>query len=211
MVNGTKYVVVNYGMGNLQSVVNALKFLGLPAVISDRKEDVASADALILPGVGAFGEAMRNLARLGLIDALNEQVVEKKKPFLGICLGMQLVAADSEEHGMNKGLGWIPGRVRRIPTDLPLPHIGWNDVEIVKRAPLFSKLKDDTNFYFVHSFYFDCDPSYVSSYCAYGVKITASVQKDNIFATQFHPEKSQRNGLRLLRAFSDYAGTKGRS
>ena len=201
-----KFAVVNYGMGNLQSVVNALKFLSLDTVITSDKSEIEKADAIILPGVGAFGEAMLNLKKLNLIDVLKEQVNTKKKPILGICLGMQLLADSSEEHGFNEGFKFIPGKVVGIPVkgDLRLPHIGWNEIEITKKEPLFENAKGDMNFYFVHSYYFNCEYKYISSTVNYGQKLTASVQKDNVFGVQFHPEKSQKSGLRLLRSFSNY-------
>jgi glutamine amidotransferase len=200
------FVIVDYGMGNLQSVLNAFKYLNCNAVISDKIEDVERADAVILPGVGAFGEAMRNLKNIKMIDALNVHVMEKKKPFLGICLGMQLIVLDSEENGNHKGLGWIPGHVRmiKVPQQLRLPHIGWNDVSFTKESPLFKHIINDSNFYFVHSFQVECDDRYITATCTYGAEVTAAIQERNIFATQFHPEKSQENGLRVLRGFADY-------
>lgn len=200
------FVIVDYGMGNLQSVLNAFKFLNCNAVISDKTEDVERADAVILPGVGAFGEAMRNLKKIKMIDALNVHVMEKKKPFLGICLGMQLIALDSEENGNHTGLGWIPGHVKmiKVPQRLRLPHIGWNDISITKESPLFKRIINDSNFYFVHSFQVECDDRYIMATCTYGAEVTAAIQAGNIFATQFHPEKSQENGLRVLRGFAGY-------
>jgi len=205
MVAGKSFVIIDYGMGNLRSVSNALRFLGCDAVISNRVEDISKADALVLPGVGAFEEAMNNLTGLGLVAILKQKVMEEKKPLLGICLGMQLLAGSSQENGLHQGLGFIEGNVIRIPVDksLPLPHVGWNNIEVMKSEPLFRKIGKDTNFYFVHSYCLDCDDAIVSSYCDYGVRIVASIQKDNILATQFHPEKSQTNGLRLLRGFTD--------
>jgi imidazole glycerol-phosphate synthase subunit HisH len=200
------FVIIDYGMGNLQSVANAFAYLNCNAVISSDKEDVRKADAVILPGVGAFGEAMNNLRELKIIDELNRQVLEKKKPFLGICLGMQLIALDSTENGINNGLGWIPGHVRMIPipSHLRLPHIGWNDIRVTGKTPLFERIHKDFNFYFVHSYQMECDDCYIVAKCDYGVEVTAAIQHENIFATQFHPEKSQENGLRLLRNFVNY-------
>jgi len=207
MVNGDVFVIVDYGMGNLRSVANALRFLGCKTVITNNQKDIVNSQAIILPGVGAFGEAMNNLNQLGLVDLLRQQALIEKKPLLGICLGMQLLADSSQENGCYQGLGIIKGDVIKIPlkSSLRLPHIGWNDIEIIKQHPLFDNIQDEKNFYFVHSYFLNCDEAYISSYCFYGSWITASIQKENIFATQFHPEKSQGNGLRVLRAFSDFA------
>lgn len=195
--------VVDYGMGNLQSVANAFAFLGAKVQITDNPELVANADAIVLPGVGAFGKAMSNLHSSGLVEALNHAVIARKKPFLGICLGMQLIAEESDELGKNRGLGWVPGHVRLIKTsgNLRVPHVGWNNVSVKIREPLFAEVPDDANFYFVHSLHFECPAQYASLTCDYGITIVAAIQKENIFATQFHPEKSQHHGLRILRNF----------
>ncbi|OGH12425.1 MAG: imidazole glycerol phosphate synthase, glutamine amidotransferase subunit [Candidatus Levybacteria bacterium RIFCSPHIGHO2_01_FULL_36_15] len=200
------FVVVDYGMGNLKSVVNAFKFLGESAKISNKRKDIEKADAIIIPGVGAFGEAMNNLQKLDLVKILNKKVLKDKVPMLGICLGMQLIAQDSEEGGFNKGFGWIDGHVRKIKVynNTRLPHVGWNDISILKKKPLFNNISKDCNFYFVHSYYVDCDESIVSAETKYDVKITAAIQKENMFATQFHPEKSQENGLRVLKGFINF-------
>ena len=201
-----KFVIIDYRMGNLQSVANAFSFLGVESLISNKKEDILNAEAIIIPGVGAFGEAMNNLNQLGIIPLLTEQIMVNKLPFLGICLGMQLIVEDSEEGGFCKGLGWIPGHVKKIIVQegTRLPHIGWNDVTVLKKEPLFMDIKRDFNFYFVHSFHVECDREYISAVCEYDSEIAASLQKDNIFAVQFHPEKSQVNGLKFLRNFIDY-------
>ncbi|MBN1914136.1 MAG: imidazole glycerol phosphate synthase subunit HisH, partial [Candidatus Omnitrophica bacterium] len=184
MVGKGDFVIVDYGLGNLRSVANALNYLGCNVLISRDIRDLVSSAAIVLPGVGAFEEAMNNLDELKLADILRQQVIEEKKPFLGICLGMQLLAESSEENGYHQGLGFIRASVRKIPVEKPLrlPHIGWNDIEIINRDPLFLRLEGDTNFYFVHSYFLDCDASYISSYCQYGARVTASIQKDNIFA-----------------------------
>ncbi len=201
-----RIVVIDYGMGNLKSVVNALLFLGSDAKISDKKSDLIDADAFILPGVGAFGEAMKNLSGLQIIDTLNNEVVKRKKPLLGICLGMQLLAESSDEFGSTRGLGWIPGHVKRLDvgTDLRLPHVGWNTIQVTKPDPLYTDIQGELVYYFVHTFHFDCDDRYISAKCHYGRDFAASVQKDNILATQFHPEKSQDKGLRLLRNYLNF-------
>jgi len=202
-LNDKLFVIVDYGMGNIQSVLNAFAHLQCRAILSQAERDLEKADAIILPGVGAFGEAMSHLRELGLIKALNRNVLKRKKPFLGICLGMQLIGLDSTENGKYEGLGWIPGHVRLIavPGGWKLPHIGWNEIRITGETPLFESIQNDFNFYFVHSFQMECADRYVVARCNYGVEIAAAVQHENIFATQFHPEKSQENGLRLLRNF----------
>lgn len=205
-------VVVNYGMGNLGSVENALTTLEGNFIISNRSDDLERADALILPGVGAFGAAMENLTNLGLIEPLREQVLARRKPYLGICLGMQILAQDSLEQGFYPGLGWVNGHVVLLTPDdgSSVPHVGWNTVTLIKKQPLFARIDDHSHFYFDHSFHLQCDPSHVAATCDYGGgSIVAAIRKENIFATQFHPEKSQRNGMKLLRAFLDYVESGG--
>lgn len=201
-----KILIIDYRVGNYQSVLNALKFLGCDCSISDKKSDILRARAYILPGVGAFGEAMKNLDELELIGLLGEQVVTEKKPILGICLGMQILANSSQEDGSRKGLGWIDGTVEalRKAKGIRIPHVGWNSLEILKKYPLFTKVEENANFYFDHSYRFVCDDKYVSAKCSHGYGFTAAVQKDNIFGVQFHPEKSQNNGLKLFRSFLNY-------
>lgn len=199
-----RFAVVDYQMGNIKSVINAFRFLGENAYIAETKEQIDAADAIIIPGVGAFSQAMKNIVSMGIIDILNKKVITQKTPFLGICLGMQLVADSSTEGGFYKGLGWIPGSVEIIPVKkgTPLPHIGWNEIQVVRKEPLFINTSGDFTFYFVHSFCFNCNREFLSSTTFYDTEITASVQKENIFAVQFHPEKSQSNGLKLLRQFA---------
>ncbi len=204
-----KVVIVDYGMGNLQSVSNALGSLGCKAVISNEAEIIDTADAYLLPGVGAFGPAIENLHNLGLAEWLTLNVVERKKPFLGICLGMQLIAESSMELGYNKGLGWIQAEVVQIQGDytIRLPHVGWNNIVVEKRAPLFLNTETKPHFYFDHSYQFLCDDAWVAARCSYGGEIIAAIQRENIFATQFHPEKSQTAGLKLLRNYLNYIAT----
>ncbi|MDL2143324.1 imidazole glycerol phosphate synthase subunit HisH [Flavobacterium tructae] len=197
-------VIVDYGVGNTNSVSNAIKYIGYnKLIISDNESVINNADVLILPGVGAFEEAVNNLRARNLDQILNEQVLEKKKPILGICVGMQLMATLSEENGIHNGLNWIEGKVRKLqlPKEFAVPHVGWNDVTVNNIKPIFDRNADKSNFYFDHSYYYDCDPVYVSAYCDYHIKVTAAIQKDNIFGVQFHPEKSQTNGLKLFRDF----------
>lgn len=201
-----KILIIDYGVGNHQSVANALKFLGYDVVLSANPDALVEADVFILPGVGAFGEAMWNLQRLGFVDMLRQQVLVEKKPILGICLGMQILADYSEEGGKHEGLGLIPGGVLKIQSraKLPVPQVGWNNIAINIRAPLFNRLDPDPNFFFDHSYHFVCDKSLVSATCWYGEEITAAVQLGNIFGVQFHPEKSQNNGLKLFRSFVSF-------
>lgn len=193
-------------MGNLQSVQNALLALGHNAEISSDPEVLSSADAYILPGVGAFPKAMENLAKLNLIKVLEKNVIQGKKPLLGICLGMQLIAKSSEELGHHEGLGWLDAKVVAIPSNLGMkvPHVGWNDLKIQNPNSIFNNIDSGSNFYFDHSFHFTCEDKFVTATCNYGMPVIAAVQKDNIFAVQFHPEKSQTAGLRFLRNFSDW-------
>lgn len=202
----TRIDIIDYGMGNLQSVRNALERLGCEVQVTSNPDALGDADALILPGVGAFGEAMSNLRQRNLVEPLKHAVLGEGKPLLGICLGMQLLADSSEERGSCSGLSLIPGDVRGIPIaeGLRLPHIGWNGVSVRKRDPLFRDIQEGGAFYFVHSYRFECDSAYISGLTDYGVEITAAVQKERIFGVQFHPERSQRKGLRLLRNFVDF-------
>lgn len=199
-----KIVIVDYGVGNTHSVSNSIRYLGYKSLkISDKESVINEADVLILPGVGAFEECANNLRKRNLHTILNEQVLTKKKPILGICVGMQLLASVSEEMGEHEGLNWIPGRVKKlvVPKPLAVPHVGWNDVISETGNPLFGRNEQNANFYFDHSYYFDCEEKFKVGYCDYGIKVTAAVQRDNIFGVQFHPEKSQTNGLKLFRSF----------
>jgi len=198
-----KVLIIDYGVGNHKSVANAFKFLGYDATLSNDPQALIDADACVLPGVGAFGEAVGNLKRLGLADVLLQQAVHARKPLLGICLGMQLLADSSEEGGHFEGLGLIPGRVVKInpKPGLLVPHVGWNDIHVHIKAPLFSMVAPQANFFFDHSYHFVCDRAYVAATCTYGGEVVAAVQSGNVFAAQFHPEKSQNNGLKLFRGF----------
>lgn len=197
-------VIIDYGVGNTHSVINAILRLGYTKVlVSDKEADIKSADVLILPGVGAFDEAVRNLKSHNLLEVLNETVLIKKKPILGICVGMQLLAEGSEENGWHEGLNWIPGKVKKLklPPYYAVPQVGWNNIKFNNRDPLFSRTSENPNFYFDHSYYFETEPDYCLAWCDYGIQVTAAVQMDNIFGVQFHPEKSQTNGLKLFRGF----------
>lgn len=197
--------IINYNMGNLQSVANMLAFLGAPHQITRDHAEIRAADKIILPGVGAFTEAMKNLQEFGLVDVLRQEVLEKKKPFLGICLGMQLIAEKGFEGGETEGLNFIPGKVVLIkPTtpDLRVPHVGWNDVTPKPGTKMYGTDTRPRVFYFVHSYHVvPSDESIISGTVDYGSTIAASIEKDNIWATQFHPEKSQKDGIELLKNF----------
>lgn len=200
--------IVDYRMGNLLSVFNAVEMCGEDAIICETPGMLADVDRVILPGVGAFGDMMENLKKFGYLSALEEAVFNDRKPFLGICLGMQALARSSGEHGSHKGLGWIDAEIVRLdPEDksLRIPHVGWNDLIYRKESPLFAGLPESPDFYFVHSFFMKCaNEEDMDAYCEYGGKVTAAVRKDNIFATQFHPEKSQEYGLRILENFLEW-------
>lgn len=204
-----RLLIVDYGMGNIGSVSNALDLLGGHYLVSNRRQDLAGADAIILPGVGAFGAAMANLRALDLVGALSDQVIGLRKPFLGICLGMQLLAKDSFENGFSTGLGWLDAHVLAMQPggELRVPHVGWNNVTRPLAHPLFERIDGDAHFYFDHSFHLECGDDAVIASCDYGDRYVAAVQKDNVLAVQFHPEKSQRNGLKLLRNFLNIVAT----
>lgn len=198
--------IIDYGMGNLRSVHKAFEAVGHGAVVTREARVIRDASHVVLPGVGAFGDCMANLDRYGLIDPIRKSI-ESGRPFLGICLGLQLLFTESEEFGTHKGLGIIPGRVRRFAIDptLKVPHMGWNEVEILRPAPIFEGVKTGTHCYFVHSYYVEPDDSrVVASVTDYGGRFVSSVWRDNVVACQFHPEKSQAVGLQLIKNFGDW-------
>ena len=196
--------VIDYGRGNLGSVENALERLGMRAVVTQDPRVVEDARALVLPGDGAFHDAMSNLQSLGLLEPL-KAALDEGRPFLGICLGYQLLFTESEEFGQGKGLDVIPGTVRRFPGGLKVPHMGWNAVEHRGDLPIFDGIPSGAHFYFVHSYYPSAtDPSLPAATCTYGVTFPAAVGRGTLFATQFHPEKSQRWGLKLLENFAAF-------
>jgi glutamine amidotransferase len=198
--------IIDYGMGNIQSVLNAFEYLGKDARPVRTAEEIAGAERIVLPGVGAFGVGMENLRAQGLVEALQHGVVERRKPFLGICLGMQLICRESFEFGHFQGLGWIDAAVRRFEPDLGIriPHVGWNNLIIKRRSALLESREDGPDAYFVHSYYVDAEePCDVAATCLYGREFAALLEKGNIFAAQFHPEKSQEAGLRMLARFAE--------
>ena len=197
--------LIDYGMGNLRSVRNALEGLGATVTVVGAASQLASHDRVVLPGVGAFGDAMENLNRAGWPEALGEHAQVKQRPFLGICLGMQLLAARGTEHGDHPGLGWFSGEVRKLERPPPhrIPHMGWNEVRARSRAGLLRDLAADASCYFVHSFAFvPDDETVVTGVTEYGgIDFVSVIERGNIVATQFHPEKSQKHGLGLLARF----------
>ena len=193
--------IIDYDAGNIKSVEKALKYLGEDAVITRDREEILSADKVILPGVGAFGDAMYNLKKYGLDEVLRE-VAERQIPLLGICLGLQLLFERSDETPGVAGLGILKGKIVRIPEGpgLKIPHMGWNSLNVREGASLFKGLEPYV--YFVHSYYLQAkDPKIVAATTEYGVTIHASVEKENVFACQFHPEKSSKTGLAILKNF----------
>ena len=199
--------VVDYGLGNLRSICAALERLEIAYRCTSDKTLISDARGLILPGVGAFPDGMKNLRQLGLVDLLAELVLEKKRPVLGICLGFQLMAREGEEFGQVSGLGWLNARVVRLDQageKIRVPHMGWNDCIRVKDSPIFSDIPEQALFYFTHSYHMECmDKADIAAVSDHGKKFTAAVQKGHIFGTQFHPEKSQLQGLSLLRNFAE--------
>ncbi len=194
--------IIDYNMGNLRSVEKAFQKIGARSTITNDPQVIQRSDKIVLPGVGAFKEGIGELKKLGLIDLLNEEVIEKKKFFLGICLGMQLVGSKSYETEETKGFDWIKGEVVKFEGEnLKVPHVGWNNISFTKTHALFENIPDQTDFYFVHSYYFKSDTEYATSHTNYGVDFVSSVNKENIFGCQFHPEKSQKFGLEILKNF----------
>lgn len=200
--------IVDYGLGNVQAFATMYKRLGIEATRSRSASDLAGATKIILPGVGAFDKAMELLDGSGMRPVLEECVLGRKVPVLGICVGMQILASGSDE-GSAPGLGWVPGRVRSFASEpassaLPLPHMGWNDVAPSGGAGLFAGLESDARFYFLHSFFFDSvDPADVSARATYGASFGCAVSKGNVHGVQFHPEKSHHCGALLLKNFAE--------
>jgi glutamine amidotransferase len=198
-----KIVIVDYGMGNLRNVQKAFEKIGFAAKLTRNKNEIERASAIVLPGVGAFKDCMENLEKHGLVEPLLRSV-EKGKPYLGICLGLQILFSESEEFGSHKGLNLINGKVVRfVPgPEHKVPHMGWNTIEKEKEIPVLQGIESGDFFYFVHSYYVIPDQGqWVSSLTTYGKPFVSSIWKENLFATQFHPEKSQQKGLRILENF----------
>ena len=199
--------IIDYDAGNIKSVEKALQYLGEEAVITRDAGEILMADKVVLPGVGAFGDAMEKLNRYGLSPVIHE-VVEKGIPFLGICLGLQLMFESSEEAPGVEGLGLLKGKIVRIPEGdgLKVPHMGWNSLSFPKEGRLFAGIPENSYVYFVHSYYLQAEEDIVTATAEYGVTIHASVEKGNVFACQFHPEKSSHTGLTILKNFVELKG-----
>ncbi|MEO6096562.1 MAG: imidazole glycerol phosphate synthase subunit HisH [Fibrobacteria bacterium] len=198
--------LIDYGLGNIRAFLNVYKRLNMPCLIASKPKDLKQATRLVLPGVGAFDEAMDLLAKSGMREPLEEMVLGRKLPLLGVCVGMQMLAKSSEE-GHSAGLGWIDGRVRKFDeTKLVqkprLPHMGWNQIVAKGSNPLLRELENESRFYFLHSYYFHCEAeSEVIAETEYGAPFSSAVAAGNIFGVQFHPEKSHGNGVKLLKNF----------
>ena len=202
----TSVAIIDYGRGNVRSVYNGVEYAGADAVITDDPKAIDDASHILLPGVGAFGDAAAELNARGLPEVLHRQAFEKGKPFLGICVGMQMMAATGLEHGEHKGMGWLDADVRRLepgPDCLKIPHMGWNQVDLVSDHALFKGFSEETLvFYFVHSYAVTTpDTGKILGTCSYGTPFVCALAWDNIVATQFHPEKSQDSGIEVLENF----------
>ena len=210
-MSSNKIVIIDYNMGNLRSVQKAFENVGCDATVTNDHDTIRDSDKIVLPGVGAFKDGMKQLEELGLIDILNKKVIKDKKPFLGICLGMQLIANKSYENGETNGLGWIDAKVVKFnfsnsSKKLKVPHVGWNNINFKNRNILLNDIPNNSDFYFVHSYYFKTNEDVVTSITDYGIDFVSSVNRDNIYAFQFHPEKSQKVGLKILENFVNLEG-----
>ncbi len=200
MKNELKICIVDYGIGNIKAFKNIYDKLNINVEIASKKEQFVNATHLILPGVGTFDWAMSKLNESGLRETLDRLVLEKKIPILGICVGMQIMASQSEE-GVLSGLNWIEGKVLKLDKDIILPHMGWNNVKLSNKSDLFNNI-ENFEFYFLHSYYYKTeDDKYILSMSKYGNLFTSAIYKENIFGTQFHPEKSHKNGIKILENF----------
>jgi glutamine amidotransferase len=199
----SKIVIIDYGMGNLRNVQKGFEKIGFEARLTRNKNEIGRASAIVLPGVGAFKDCVENLEKYGLVEPLLRSI-EKGKPYLGICLGLQILFSESEEFGSHKGLDLIQGKVVRFVPDPEhkVPHMGWNTIEKEKEGPMLQGIESGDFFYFVHSYYVIPDETqWISSFTTYRKPFVSSIWKENLFATQFHPEKSQQKGLRILENF----------
>ncbi len=199
-----KIVIIDYGMGNLHNVQKGFKWVGFEARVTRNKKEIERASAIVLPGVGAFKDCMGNLEKFGLIEPLLRSI-QKGKPYLGICLGLQILFSESEEFGFQKGLDLVKGKVVKFKPDQEhkVPHMGWNEIEKKMEVPFLHGIENGDFFYYVHSYYVIPEESrWVSTLTNYGISFVSSIWKENLFATQFHPEKSQQKGLRILENFA---------
>ncbi len=200
-----KVVIVNYGMGNIHSVQSAIKYLGYRSEYTNDPRDIINADKIILPGVGSFRIAMENISKSNIDLSLRDAVLSKQIPILGICLGMQLLGSSSTEDGITEGLGFFPGIVERFTSNsisnLKVPHVGFNNINLPNNSKLYNNIPESPDFYFVHSYKMKTNINEGVAICNYGEDFVASFEFDNIYGTQFHPEKSQKNGLNLLSNF----------
>lgn len=195
--------IIDYGLGNISAIQNVYKQLNISSKLATQPQELMDATKIILPGVGAFDSAMKKLIQSEMLSALKQKVIEEKIPLLGICVGMQILANSSEE-GSHEGLGWIKGKVKKIPHKLRLPHMGWNTISQLRPNKLFNLLDSDTQFYFLHSYYFDCDSKTdVLAQTQYGFDFPCVVNRENVYGVQFHPEKSHRYGTMLLKNFAE--------
>lgn len=194
--------IIDYHLNNLRSVQKAFEKVGVQSLISDNPDELRSANKLVLPGVGAFGQAMENLQVLGLKSILDEHVAAGK-PLLGICLGMQLLFTKSYELGEYPGLNFVNGEVKQFPSDLKVPHMGWNQIEMIRQSSLLRDVEEKSFVYFVHSYYVEPKENVTLSQTEYGFRFTSIIEQKNIFGIQFHPEKSQKTGLQLLKNFAE--------
>jgi len=200
----SKIVIIDYGMGNLRNVQKGFEWIGFEAKVTRNKKEIEKASAIVLPGVGAFKDCMENLKKYGLIEPLLRSI-EKGKPYLGICLGLQILFSESEEFGSQRGLDLIKGKVVKFKPDLEhkVPHMGWNTIEKERETPVLKGIESGNFFYFVHSYYvMPAENQWISTFTQYGIPFVSSIWKENLFATQFHPEKSQQKGLRILENFA---------
>ena len=202
--------IIDYGAGNIQSVNNALKYIGCDCVVTRDKDMILKADGAVLPGVGSFGDTMDTMESYGIKDTVLD-FIKTKKHFLGICLGLQLLFPESEESPNKKGLSVFDGSITKIPADtgLKIPHIGWNSLDIIKKDGIFKGIEDNAYVYFVHSYFLTAkNPEIVAARTNYGVQIDAAIEWENVSATQFHPEKSGEVGLKILKNFADMVNGK---